>query len=88
MSEVTFDEDSSLSAPRSQIRVQTERLAQWLVEKKIAENVGQANLMLVGVAGICVVATLILIFSGSSPDRPPTPEERALLEATTPTPRR
>lgn len=88
MSEVTFDEDSSLSAPRSQLRVQTARLALWLVEKKIAENVAQANLILLGVAGVSLVVTLVLIFSGSSPAKPPTAEERAYLEASTPAPRR
>lgn len=88
MSEVTFDEDASLSAPRSQLRTQTERFALWLVEKKIAENVAQANLMLLGIAGVSLVITLVLIFSGSSQPTPPTAQERAYLEASTPAPRR
>lgn len=81
MGEVQFTEEQ-FAAPRAY--APTEKFAAWLVEKKIARDMAQANLLLLGVAGLAIIVGLFFFFTGVIGDSGQlSEEERAQLEAST-----
>lgn len=84
MSDVQFEEDQAYAAPAAARPAARDRLAAWLVEKRLAKTTDGANriLLTVAVAGLAITLWLVLTGLGN-PAGAPSAEERARLEAST-----
>jgi hypothetical protein len=81
MSEVSFDEDTSLMRPvRARFDKPSTGLSAWLMSKGIAKTSAQANATLLLFAlGLIVLAWFLFVKTAPKPYEP-TPQERAVFE--------
>lgn len=85
MDNVTFDAEADIKQAHP-VQKSSAGMTAWMVSKKFAKDETQANYILLGILGVCVVITgfsLMNLFGGGSTV---DPEERMRLEQSTPLP--
>ena len=83
MENISFNEDSSGNS--AQVLGQR-GMAGWMIRNKFAKNEKEANLILMGIAGIGIAFALFLVFSGSGDTTLDAQERERLERSTTPQP--
>lgn len=88
MADVTFDEEPVATSYRIPTQATNSKsIPKWLIAHGITKTESSANILLIVVAAIALIVAIILII-GLPKQRVLSAQERALLEATTPSPTR
>lgn len=81
MANVTFDSETNL--PQATSAKKSGGIVSWLIANKIAKDQNQANYILLGVLGVCVLGIGFALMSLSSGGSTIDAEERMRLEQST-----